>query len=165
MENIVVVKCNAELLRSLGMKTWRIAPTWCALLYWPKMYVALKDTGQNLNKRHIRLVQKLKFSGIPDTRNTRWFWKKIGSGSGIDKNFGFGSGIGYPLGPDCWHNIPFVAHLQFWKPFWKKTDLIRQRIWWTDYFCTRKKCKTCCVQIPDVRNALSFRDMLGWDIS
>jgi len=100
VENIVVVKCNAELLRSLGMKTWRIAPTWCALLYWPKIYVALKDTGQNLNKRHIRLMQKLKFSGIPDTRNTRWFWKKIGSGSGIDKNFGFGSGIGYPLGPD-----------------------------------------------------------------
>ena len=25
--------------------------------------------------------------------------KKIGLGSGIDKNFGFGSGIGYPLGP------------------------------------------------------------------
>ena len=25
-----------------------------------------KDTGQNLNKRHIRLMQKLKFSGIPD---------------------------------------------------------------------------------------------------
>ena len=29
----------------------------------------------------------------------------------------------------------------------------------------KEKCKTCCVQIPDVRNALLFRDMLGWDIS
>ena len=56
--------------------------------------MALKDTGQNLNKRHIRLMQKLKFPGIPDD-----FEKKIGSSSGIDKNFGFGSGIGYPLGP------------------------------------------------------------------
>ena len=34
-----------------------------------------------------------------DTRNTRWFWKLIGYGSGIDKYFGFGSGIGYPLVP------------------------------------------------------------------
>ena len=99
------------------MKTWRIAPTWCALLYWPKIYVALKDTGQNLNKRHIRSMQKLKFSGIPDTRNTRWFWKKIGSGSGIDKNFGFGPGIGYPLGPDL-YLTPFgqLSHLRL--PFW-----------------------------------------------
>ena len=31
---------------------------------------------------------------IPDD-----FEKKIGSGSGIDKNFGFGSGIVYPLVP------------------------------------------------------------------
>ena len=29
----------------------------------------------------------------------------------------------------------------------------------------KEKCKTCCVQIPDVRNALLLRDMLGWDIS
>ena len=57
--------------------------------------MVLKDTGQNLNKRHIRLMQNLKFSGITDD-----FEKKTGSGSGIDKNFGFGSGIGYPLGPD-----------------------------------------------------------------
>ena len=43
--------------------------------------------------------QKPGFSLIPDTRNTRWFWKLIGYGSGIEKYFGFGSGIGYPLVP------------------------------------------------------------------
>ena len=40
--------------------------------------------------------QKPGFSLIPDTRNTQWFWKLIGYGSGIEKYFGFGSGIGYP---------------------------------------------------------------------
>ena len=44
--------------------------------------------------------QKPVFSIIPDTRNTRWFWKLIGYGSSIEKYFGFGSGIGYPLVPD-----------------------------------------------------------------
>jgi hypothetical protein len=37
-----------------------------------------------------------KKSEIPDTRNTRWFWKKIGYGLGIAKNYRVGSGIGYP---------------------------------------------------------------------
>ena len=36
-----------------------------------------------------------KKSGIPDTR---WFWKKIGYGLGIAKNYRVGSGIGYPSG-------------------------------------------------------------------
>ena len=39
-----------------------------------------------------------KKSEIPDTRNTRWFWKKIGYGLGIAKNYRVGSGIGYPSG-------------------------------------------------------------------
>ena len=39
------------------------------------------------------------FSLKPDTRNTQWFWKLIGYGSCIEKYFGFGSGIGYPLVP------------------------------------------------------------------
>ena len=44
---------------------------------------------------------------IPDTRNTRWFWKKIGYGLGIAKNYRVGSGIGYPSGPahDPWYVI------------------------------------------------------------
>ena len=41
-----------------------------------------------------------KKSEIPDTRNTRWFWKKIGYGLGIAKNYRVGSGIGYPSGTD-----------------------------------------------------------------
>ena len=44
------------------------------------------------------LGEKAFFSEIPDTRNTRRFWKDFGYGLGIGKNFGFGSGIGYPLG-------------------------------------------------------------------
>ena len=44
-------------------------------------------------------MSKTWFSLIPDTRNTRWFWKWIGYGLGIEKYFGFGSGIGYPLVP------------------------------------------------------------------
>ena len=35
---------------------------------------------------------------IPDTRNTRWFWKKIGYGLGIAKKYRVGSGIVYPSG-------------------------------------------------------------------
>ena len=46
-------------------------------------------------------MSKTWFSLIPDTRNTRWFWKLIGYGSGIEKYFGFGSGIGYLLVPDA----------------------------------------------------------------
>ena len=42
-----------------------------------------------------------KKSEIPDTRNTRWFWKKIGYGLGIAKNYRVGSGIGYPSGTGC----------------------------------------------------------------
>ena len=44
-----------------------------------------------------------KKSEIPDTRNTRWFWKKIGYGLGIAKNYRVGSGIGYPSGTACKH--------------------------------------------------------------
>ena len=40
-------------------------------------------------------MSKTWFSLIPDTRNTRWFWKLIGYGLGIEKYFGFGSGIGW----------------------------------------------------------------------
>ena len=43
-----------------------------------------------------RIAPKIYFFGIPDTRNTRWFWKKIGYGSGTAKNYRVGSGIGYP---------------------------------------------------------------------
>ena len=52
-----------------------------------------------LKKRAHGFMSKTWFSLIPDTRNTRWFWKLIGYGSGIEKYFGFGSGIGYPLVP------------------------------------------------------------------
>ena len=38
-------------------------------------------------------MQKNIFFGIPDTR---WFWKQIGYGSGIAKNYRVWSGIGYP---------------------------------------------------------------------
>ena len=124
MENIVVVKCNAELLRSLGMKTWRIAPTWCALLYWPKIYVALKDTGQNLNKRHIRLMQKLKFSGIPDTRNTRWFWKKNRVGFGYRQKLRVRVGYRVPVGP--WSQ--FYVYMWF-SIFQRKKDWICACFW------------------------------------
>ena len=41
-------------------------------------------------------MPKNNFFGIPDTRNTRWFWKQIGYGSGIAKNYRVWSGIGYP---------------------------------------------------------------------
>ena len=43
-----------------------------------------------------RIAPKIYFFKIPDTRNTRWFWKKIGYGSGTAKNYRVGSGIGYP---------------------------------------------------------------------
>ena len=54
------------------------------------------ENGQYSNKRTCS-CQKPGFSLIPNTRNTRWFGRVIGYGSGIEKYFGFGSGIGYPL--------------------------------------------------------------------
>ena len=50
-------------------------------------------------KKRTWVMSKTWFSLIPDTRNTRWFWKWIEYGSGIEKYFWFGSGIGYPLLP------------------------------------------------------------------
>ena len=58
-------------------------------------------------------MTKTWFSLIPDTRNTRWFWKLIGYGSSIEKYFGFGSGIGYPLVPGhrcTLHSVPTFCH-------------------------------------------------------
>ena len=48
---------------------------------------------------HMCSCKKSWFFLIRNTRNTRWFWKLIGYGSGIEKYFRFGSGIGYPLVP------------------------------------------------------------------
>ena len=56
------------------------------------------------------LGEKALFSEIPDTRNTRRFWKDFGYGLGIGKNFGFGSGIGYPLGTGYY---PLLGHFGF----------------------------------------------------
>ena len=54
--------------------------------------MALKDTGQNLNKRHITLMQKLKFSWIPDD-----FLKKSGRVRVSTKTSGSGRVSG-----TCW---------------------------------------------------------------
>ena len=60
-------------------------------------------------------MSKTWFPLIPDTRNTRWFWKLIGYGSGIEKYFGFGSGIGYPLVPALGPSSAlYVADNCFW---------------------------------------------------
>ena len=78
-----------------------------------------------------------KKSEIPDTRNTRWFWKKIGYGLGITKNYRVGSGIGYPSGPG---NLK--AHLQ--------THSGEKTFIWT-------KCNYCCTTAGSLKtHLLSF---------
>ena len=56
-----------------------------------------------------------KKSEIPDTRNTRWFWKKIGYGLGIAKNYRVGSGIGYPSGTG--HHTCGENEIKIWHSF------------------------------------------------
>ena len=72
----------------------------------------------NSLKNDIGLMAKTHFFVIPDTRNTRWFWKNIGYGSGIANNYRVGSGIGYPFdtGGDsikCEFNAEAIPYFQY----------------------------------------------------
>ena len=66
-----------------------------------------------------------KKSEIPDTRNTRWFWKKIGYGLGIAKNYRVGSGIGYPSGTAC--DVLPVAKFSFERLPWTLPQMVQMK--------------------------------------
>jgi hypothetical protein len=84
---------------------WILCSDDCWLVQTWQMLCGFKTILTDMNILNSYRYLQPKKGEIPNTRNTRWFWKKIGYGLGIAKNNWVGSGIGYPSG---------TVHITLW---------------------------------------------------
>ena len=61
------------------------------------VYFPIHPSSRQCTDTIFKQAAQIWISLIPDTQNTHWFWKQIECGSGIEKYFKFGSGIGADL--------------------------------------------------------------------